>query len=190
MAPWPLPLAQRRAPSSPPSPRLLMPPAIMASSWLRAGLEHSLHSTTQQELPRIQHPSSIHLWPEPRRNCLILSLLKSTAPGCVCVCWDGWWGEKGGRRSMGNWATQPVWMEDVPYSPLLSWLCWTHWYHTANLEIILYDPSISWLLWIYAQLSNFPPPTLPCLSSLLLSLLLLPVKPTLAQALLSRLGYC
>lgn len=105
MAPWPLPLAQRRAPSSPPSPRLLMPPAIMASSWLRAGLEHSLHSTTQQELPRIQHPSSIHLWPEPRRNCLILSLLKSTAPGCVCVCVGmGGWGKK---EAGGAWGTEP-----------------------------------------------------------------------------------
>ena len=82
MAPSHLPplasaLAQWRFPSPPLSPLLQTPPAILASSWLRAGLQYTRHGLAWQELTRLQHLGSTHLWPDPQKQWLILSLLKS-----------------------------------------------------------------------------------------------------------------
>lgn len=97
VAPWPLPLAHQRCPSPPLLPLLLMLPVILTSSWLRAGLPHSLHGATQQELSQLQHSGSTHHWLDWQKACFILRLLRSystrgwnlASSGSVHVCWAG-----------------------------------------------------------------------------------------------------
>lgn len=149
MAPWPLLLAQRRPPSPPLSPLLLMPPNhlgfLLAEGRASAQCPGcnpagALTAPATQPHPPLARLTEGLARPEASEEVQHQGLEPGFLRSCVCVLRGG--GEKeGGEGSVGNQATQPVSMEDVPLSPLLACLCGAHWSHTANLEAVLCDQA-------------------------------------------------
>ena len=102
-----------------------MPPVILSSSWLRAGLPHSLHGATPQDLSQLQHSGSTHHWLDWQKACFILRLLRRHSTrgwnlaslGFVHMCRG-----RHGEGAKGRWGTKPqnLWEWKMMYSSPLS----------------------------------------------------------------------
>lgn len=141
-------------------------PNATKPSWLPPGWGQGFSTVSRVQPSRSSHGSSNPAPPTSgqtdRRTGSSWGFWGSSAPGAgtwlpqeLCVCVEGWREKEGGEGSVGNQATQPVSMEDVPLSPLLACLCGAHWSHTANLEAVLCDQATVWF-WAGQVMHHLP----------------------------------